>query len=192
MNHNNQPKYFIGEKVWWRDPTERAASGVFTITDIISCDNKITSLVIWNEERGLSTRVSPNELVCPTPPVSAEVVADIFNMNADSISTIDTLIVNDHAYDLLICGIGTGAYFQWATEDGNRIGNVFDCLLENTRRQFALVHKCRQFVLTQQSEKEEQAEALGFSSVEKMVEHQCWLEQHGTPEYHAWAASIKL
>lgn len=41
------------------------------------------------------------------------------------------------------------------------------------------------------SEMKEQAEALGFDSIEKMVDHQQWLNQHGTPEYHAWALQVR-
>lgn len=41
------------------------------------------------------------------------------------------------------------------------------------------------------SEMEDQAEALGFGSVQEMVEHQVWLEKHGTPEYHAWVDQIR-
>ena len=37
----------------------------------------------------------------------------------------------------------------------------------------------------------EKARALGFETVGQMREHQTWLEKHGTPEYHAWAASIR-
>lgn len=40
------------------------------------------------------------------------------------------------------------------------------------------------------SDMEEQAETLGFDSVDEMVQQQLWLKKHGTPEYHAWAAQF--
>lgn len=42
------------------------------------------------------------------------------------------------------------------------------------------------------SEVEEQAEALGFPSIEAMVDHQIWLAKNGTPEYHVWASQFMV
>ena len=37
----------------------------------------------------------------------------------------------------------------------------------------------------------EEAAALGFESDEAMREHQAWLENRATAEYHAWAAQFR-
>lgn len=36
------------------------------------------------------------------------------------------------------------------------------------------------------NEIQERAKALGFRSIERMEEHQRWLEEYGTPEYRRW------
>jgi hypothetical protein len=41
------------------------------------------------------------------------------------------------------------------------------------------------------SEMEEQAKALGFDTIEEMIDHEVWLKTKGTPEYDAWAARVR-